>query len=351
MRVETKVLKESLELLTSIIHLDNLKPITSFLQVCARDNNLYMGMSNNITKVAYSVACTDDLPTIVLDAQQLLKLVKLTTKKDITIAYKDGIAEIKGNGKYRQAVQVDESGNILKLDISFPTNTENQMEFNLNECSKALRRNKLSLASSENYPEMYRYYYKDGLIITSDSLSIAVTKGELFDLEFYPVTVSQLSKLNTKATVSTTNNLYYVTDGTFHYLTPKLRENLFPIDMVEPLLNIDEELECIGSYNKSVFSSAIKRLDLFKDIHFDIPSIILECNAGNVLIKDTKGKAEEVVANCPETLALSIKLPIETVLKVLNAMETEVELFASNDVAVFMDEQGKYILSCVEGEE
>ena len=29
-------------------------------------------------------------------------------------------------------------------------------------------------------------------------------------------------------------------------------------------------------------------------------------------------------------------------------METEVELFASKDVAVFMDEQGKYILSCVE---
>ena len=51
MKVETKVLKESLELLTSIIHLDNLKPITSFLQICARDNKLHMGMSNNITKI------------------------------------------------------------------------------------------------------------------------------------------------------------------------------------------------------------------------------------------------------------------------------------------------------------
>ena len=121
MKVETKTLKESLELLTSIIHLDNLKPITSFLQVCARDNKLYMGMSNNITKVAYSIDCTEDLPTIVLDAQQLLKLTKLTTKKDIVITYNSGIVEIKGNGKYKQAVQADESGDALKLDIKFPT--------------------------------------------------------------------------------------------------------------------------------------------------------------------------------------------------------------------------------------
>lgn len=350
MKVETKTLKESLELLTSIIHLDNLKPITSFLQVCARDNKLYMGMSNNITKVAYSIDCTEDLPTIVLDAQQLLKLTKLTTKKDITITYNGGIVEIKGNGKYKQAVQVDESGEALKLDIKFPTDSENAKEFNLADLSKALRRNRLSLVSGDDYPSLYRYYCKDGLIITSDSQSIALTKGELFDLELHPAIVSQLAGLNEKVTISEYKGLYYVTNGVFHYLTPKLKDNLFPIEQVEPYINIDEELECVGSYDKKVFISAIKRLDLFKDTLFDIPSIVLVCEHGDVKIKDTKGRAEETVGSCAESLELSVKLAIDSVLKVLNAMETEVELFASEDVAVFMDEQGKYILSCVEEE-
>ena len=143
-----------------------------------------------------------------------------------------------------------------------------EVDVDLGGCAKAIKRNKLALLSGDDHPEMYRYYYKDGKTITTNSEVIAVTDCRLFDTEVYPSTVYQLAKFN-NAKSYIKEGLYYITDGTFHFSSPKLREQLFPISEIESFLNIDESLECVGSFTKSTIIQASKRLNIFSESVFE----------------------------------------------------------------------------------
>ena len=349
MKVKTAELKDALSLLTSIITKNSIKPITELVQLHASNNKLSLGMTDNITKIALQIDCIDDLDTVVLDVEQLFKLTKLTTKEYITINIKDEIVIIKGNGTYKQAIKTDESDNKLILSITFPK-VEKLYDIDLSVFKTVLSRNKMSLLVGDEHPELYRYYSNSKYTITSDSNTIAITNIDTTlqsVKELYPAVVVDLANLGNKVKYGITNNGIYIQSENMYYFTVKLKDNLFPVEQIEPFINIKETMNIKFTINKKEIKESIKRLDIFDVNVFDVPAVCLTNKDGYVMISDTKGRAEEetgiMIAD-----EFSINLPTDTLIKLISAMEDNITMYIGDGVAVLEDGIGQYIISGVE---
>jgi DNA polymerase III sliding clamp (beta) subunit (PCNA family) len=348
-KVKTVELKDALSLLTSIITKNSIKPITELVQLHGSNNKLSLGMTDNITKIALQIDCIDDLDTIVLDVEQLFKLTKLTTKEHIKIDIKDEIVVIKGNGTYKQAIKTDEMNDRLLLSITFPQVTE-LYDIDLSVFKTVLNRNKISLLVGEDHPELYRYYTDDNYTITSDSNTIAITNIDttLQDVkELYPAVVVDLANLGNKVKYGITNNGIYIQSENMYYFTVKLKDNLFPVEQIEPFINIKENMNIKFTIDKKEIKESIKRLDIFDVNVFDVPAVCLTNKDGCVMIRDTKGRAEEET-EVKVTSNFSIKLATATLLKIISIMEDEITMYIGDGVAVLEDSVGQYIISGVE---
>ena len=306
-------------------------------------------MADNITKIALQIDCIDDLDTIVLDVEQLFKLTKLTTKEYIKIDIKDEIVVIKGNGTYKQAIKTDEMNDRLLLSITFPQVAE-LYDIDLSVFKTVLNRNKLSLLVGEDHPELYRYYTDDNYTITSDSNTIAITNisTKMQDIiELYPAVVVDLANLGNKVKYGITNNGIYIQSENMYYFTVKLKDNLFPVEQIEPFINIKENMNIKFTIDKKEIKESIKRLDIFDVNVFDVPAVCLTNKDGCVMIRDTKGRAEEET-EVKVTSNFSIKLATATLLKIISIMEDEITMYIGDGVAVLEDSVGQYIISGVE---
>ena len=303
-------------------------------------------MTDNITKIALQIECVDDLETIVLDVEQLFKLTKLTTKEYIKIDIKDEIVIIKGNGTYKQAIKTDEVNDRLLLSITFPR-VDSLYDIDLSVFKTALNRNKVSLLIGEDNPELYRYYSDDTYTITSDSNTIAVTNisTKLQDIvELYPAVVVDLANLNCKAKYGILNNIIYVQADGLYYSTIKLKDNLFPINEIEPFITSKDDMDVNFKISKKEIKESIKRLDIFDVNVFDTPAVCLTNREGCVILSDTKGRAEEETG-IKITADFSIKLATATLLKFISVMEEDITIYIGDGVAVLEDSVGQYIVS------
>lgn len=349
MKVKTVELKNALSLLTSIITKNSIKPITELVQLHASNNKLSLGMTDNITKIALQLDCTDDLDTVVLDVEQLFKLTKLTTKEYITINIKDEIVIIKGNGTYKQAIKTDESDNKLILSITFPK-VEKLYDIDLSVFKTVLSRNKMSLLVGDEHPELYRYYSNINYTITSDSNTIAITNSDTTlqsVRELYPAVVVDLANIGNKAKYGITNNGIYIQSEGMYYFTIKLKDDLFPVEQIEPFINIKETMNIKFTINKKEIKESIKRLNIFDVNVFDTPAVCLTNKDGYVMISDTKGRAEEETG-VKVSEEFSIKLSTDTLIKLISAMEDTITMYIGDEVAVLEDSVGQYIISGVE---
>ena len=344
--MKTTELKDALSLLTSIITKNSIKPITELVQLHGSNNKLSLGMTDNITKIALQIDCIDALDTIVLDVEQLFKLTKLTTKEYIKIDIKDGIVVIKGNGTYKQAIKTDEMNDRLLLSITFPQVAE-LYDIDLSVFKTVLNRNKISLLVGEDHPELYRYYTDDNYTITSDSNTIAITNisTKMQDIvELYPAVVVDLANLNCKAKYGILNNIIYVQADGLYYSTIKLKDNLFPIDEIEPFITIKDDMDVSFKISKKEIKESIKRLDIFDVTVFDTPAVCLTNRDGYVILSDTKGRAEEETG-IKISSDFSIKLATATLLKLISVMEEDITIYIGDGVAVLEDSVGQYIVS------
>jgi DNA polymerase III sliding clamp (beta) subunit (PCNA family) len=355
LNVKVVEFKDALSLLTSVISKNGLRPITELVQMSAKNNKLSLGMTDNITKIALQIGCIDDLDTIVLNVEQLFKLVKLTTKEDITINIKDEIVVIKGNGTYKQSIKTDEVGARLLLSITFPK-VEKLYDIDLSVYKQAMGRNKIALytQTSEDgkieHPELYRYYSNINHTITSDSNIIAITNSDITlqnIYEIYPTTLVDLANLNCKAKYAVVNNGIYIQADGLYYFTIGLKDNLFPIGDIKPFIDIKDSINIKFDIDKKEIKDSIKRLDIFDTNIFDIPTVCLTTKDGCVILKDTAGRAEEET-EAKSNMEFSIKLSTQSLLKILPLMNDTITVYIGDGVAVLEDSIGQYIIGEVE---
>ena len=86
MKLKTKLLQDVLGTLTNMIKYVNIKPITNLVEIYCKNNECYIGATDNITKIIGTVHNVEEpIDNFVVNLQDLYKLVKLTTKEEIDI--------------------------------------------------------------------------------------------------------------------------------------------------------------------------------------------------------------------------------------------------------------------------
>lgn len=352
MKIKTSELKFVCENLSSIIKEDKARPVTELMQIYIKDNLLYFGMTDNVTKIVCKVEAEGELFSAVLKIPNLLKLIKLTTKDVMEFNLKTDYIEVKGNGKYKIPLESDQ-GNEIHLRLDMP-DTDEFITYSLDSIKKSIARNKLSVYTGDAYIEYAKYYCEDDLIISSDGMSVCATKGCLFEKEVDPEVIDQIINLPvTEINYHKTDNGYYFKDNKFEYYTRSVATESFPADVVMPYIDIKDDESMFGDnikLQKSVLVDAIKRLSIFKS-KFGIPSFILTISPECVTINDAQEKASEelmITEKCVNKVT-SINLETELLLKILRSMESEIIIHSGfEDAVVLEDNVGLFVVSKIE---
>lgn len=348
--MQTKQWLDICTVLTSVIKINPIKPITELVEFYAKDGVLHIGMTDGLMRIVTTIPVDMEIPNTVVNASKLYNLLKYTTKQEFTLSHEGDHVLFTGNGKYKLGIVLDESGNEIQLRLNMPdmsneVNTSNPKDYQL-----LLKRNKLALATDDSMIMLQRYGYVGDSVITSNSLVMCSTKMEKMCYEqMYSALVQQLAQLPDTFTWSATKQGLRIHCGSFELFSVISCPNDFPFPAVNSVLAM--ELMCRISVSQKDFSSALKRLVLFKDT-IGTAVLFISVLPNKFMISNTS--VQEDVPCTIESLKeeIHIKFNADTVLNIIKKMENETLVCELNNVFIKLtDSLGSYIIGRLEDEE
>lgn len=347
--MKTSDLKDVCNIFTSVIKENKIRPITSFVEIYSKDGIAHLGATDNRTTIISTIDNSNDIDNVVVSLSDLYKLVKLTTKEDITLTNKGRYVEFKGNGKYKIPIQLDEMGNEVYLPLEMPEMGD-IVEYDSKDFKLALERNKVGLFTEDSHEEFKLYYNKDGNLVTSDSILVAYTRNvnlPLYNIQSF--VIDQLANFNGTLKFSEVDGGYRISHNNCEiYMVNKLYDK-FPIEMVEPFLSEEKDMFTNSvKVNKKDLLSAIKRQDIFRT-PYDVPSVIFVVNK-NISIKNRGNTVEEAIEATDIVFNKTMEVEIETgiLLDVLKNMDDSLDLYFCEQAICINDEKGFYVISVIE---
>lgn len=339
--MQTKEFLKAIDTIHSLIVYNPIKPMTGLVEFYAKDGEMKLGGTDGFTTVVIKVGCEEKIDNAVVSLATLLKLVKLTSTESVSIKNKGKYIEFTGNGKYKIPIQVEADGSTLQLPLSMKPMLDGKT-YNVDEFEKAVKRNKVSIYSGDDHEEFSLYHNRDGMLVTTNSAVLAITNGVNLPIgDIKPFIVESLSKLDGKILM----NEYRVSCENIEIQFNNKVWNRFPIDMVEPFLNIS--LASPVEINKKALLSSIKRQSVFRN-PFEEPSIKFCAENNELWIKNTQETSEEKLDICVEVENKVAIVKTDYVLGVLKNMENELRLYIEDDFICIEDNVGRYIISVME---
>lgn len=347
--MKTSELKDICNMFTSVIKENKIRPITSFVEIYSKDGVAHLGATDNRTTIVATIDNSNDIDNVVVSLSDLYKLVKLTTKEDITLTNKGRYVEFKGNGKYKIPIQLDEMGNEVYLPLEMPEMGDT-VEYDSKDFKLALERNKVGLFTEDSHEEFKLYYNKDGNLVTSDSILVAYTRNvnlPLYNIQSF--VIDQLANFDGTLKFSEVDGGYRISHNNYEvYMVNKLYDK-FPIEMVEPFLSEEKDMFPNSvKTNKKDLLSAIKRQDIFRT-PYDVPSVIFVVNK-NISIKNRGNTVDEVleVTNIVFNKPMEVEIETGILLDVLKNMDDKLDLYFCEQAICINDEKGFYVISVIE---
>lgn len=163
MIIKTKEFAKALEKVKKAVGDNRILPITSYILLKEVEGKLQFLSTDtaNFIKHTSSIDCEKDFQLIV-NAEQLIKLVSKTTVDEITLTDKDNYVELKGNGTYK----------ISKLDEDYieyePDNLVKEVKISVKKLLKLLSVNQVAIAKDSLVPCLEGFYINN-YIATTDS--------------------------------------------------------------------------------------------------------------------------------------------------------------------------------------
>lgn len=249
---------------------DNLKNLSSYIEVSSDESNLYLSSMDYMTTVKASVKLqennTTSNDTVTVSAKTLIALVdKITTEFSEFMITQDALT-VTANGVYTFPVGVDIDGKLLtfpkmNLDLSKATK-----KFSLKNLIDRLNVCKPAVAETMDVKELNNYYLKD-VVIASNGFNIAFTQNQdaLKDDEIF---ISKklgdiIGKLEGEFAhyYIENDNIYIVGDSFLLQGKNGINLDIFPIDAIKNVCK--QEFEYKIQVQKSAIDQLIDRLILF----------------------------------------------------------------------------------------
>ena len=339
--MQTKEFLKAIDTIHSLITYNPIKPMTGLVEFYAKDGEMKLGGTDGFTTVVVKIDCGEDVENAVVSLPMLLKLVKLTSKENVSIKNKGKYIEFKGNGKYKIPIQVEADGSAIQLPLSMKP-LSNGKEYDPKEFEKAVKRNKVAVYNGDDHEEFTLYHNKDGTLITTNSAILAITGNvELPVGDIKPFIVESLSKLDGKILMDN----YRVSCENIEIQFNNKVWNSFPVDMVEPFLSI--KLTSTVGVDKKVLLNTIKRQSVFRN-PFEEPSIKFCVENNELWIKNTQGTSEEKLDIYVDMEDKEAVVKTDYVIGVLKNMENELNLYIEDNFICIEDNTGRYIISVME---
>ena len=267
--IKTSILKDMVTRASKGVGNNKLIPITSLMAIEVKANELTL-ITTDATNYLYIMedkVIADDFYAVV-DANTFSKLISKMTCDSVDLEVKEDVyvLEVRGNGKYRIELPLDEDGQPVKYPDPHSQigevqdcGTVNKTTFNV-----ILETIKPALATTLEVP-CYTGYYMGEQIVATDTYKIASMDVKLFDEPrlLNPELVDLISVMKSeKIKVD-------VVDNTIVFSSPdciivgKFMEDIedFAIDAIMQLVNIDFESSC--SIPKNALMQMLDRLSLF----------------------------------------------------------------------------------------
>lgn len=349
MKLKTKLLQDVLGTLTSMIKYVNIKPITNLVEIYADSNGCHIGATDNITKIIAAIHNVEEpMDDIVVNLQDLYKLVKLTTKEEIEIKKDKDHIVLKGNGKYKIPLQFDEVGNEIKLPLSLVAFTNDVQLFQLENLQKVQKLQEFALCKDTNHSELCKYGTIDNKTIATDSFIMSVSNYNLPLNEMNTNVVAQLCKLPFEVMsycVSNSILRFANTSEDIAYNGQIYMEQTkeFPSSMIAPILSADMYNTIIELQTKEL-EDIIKRLNIFQNA-FNVPCVYFEDN--KIYNKD-KTIEEIISGEVKQKGDVNVVIKIEQLLNVLRRMDAQITLYLGKTAIKVQDTEKYYIISAKE---
>jgi DNA polymerase III sliding clamp (beta) subunit (PCNA family) len=294
-------------------------PITKYFALSLSSNTLIVTATNGVNFISYiepDVHGEDGYAVVAAD--QLVQLVKRTTKPEIAFASVKGHLEVKGNGKYSLPLYTFSEGE------SYPSYEFDEdaapFEVNAQILKKALKVNESAIATNLIIPYLAGYNI-GGQLITTDGLKMCVNESVFVDP---PMLVSQqladlLQMLTAeKVTVQKDENKLLFTTDNIVIFGAEL-DGLKDYPDITGVLGF--EYDNVVTVSKVEFTNALDRLKLFTDPN-DNNSIIMTFAKKGLLIEDSKKSSQEVVAiqEGPEYAEFSVTVNIELLTDLIDVL-------------------------------
>lgn len=347
--MQTKQWLDICTVLTSVIKVNPIKPITELVEFFAKDGVLHIGMTDGLMRIVTTMPVDMEIPNTVVNAGKLHSLLKYTTKQEFTLSHEGDHILFTGNGKYKLGIVLDESGNEIRLRLDMPDMSDEVSTSNPKDYQLLLKRNKLALATDDSMAMLQRYGYVGDSVVTSNSLVMCSTKMEKMCYEqMYSALVQQLAQLPDIFTWSATKQGLRIRCGDFELFSVISCPNDFPFPAINSVLAM--KLTCRLSVTQKVFGEALKRLVLFKDT-IGTAVLFVSVLPNKFMISNTS--VQEDVPCTIESLKeeIHIKFNADTVLNIIKKMENETLVCEFNSAFIKLtDSLGSYIIGRLEDE-
>lgn len=348
--MQTKQLLDVCSVLTSVIKVNPIKPITELVEFYAKDGIMHIGMTDGLMRIVATLPADADMPNAVVNAARFCNLLKYTTKDEVVLKYMGDHVLFKGNGKYKLGIVLDESGNEIQLRLAMPEIDEKPSTGNPADYQTLLKRNKITLATDDSMVMLQRYGYIDGMVITTNSLVVGATKMDAMCYEqMYAVLVYQLAQLPDVFTWSVSKQGLRVHCNNFELFTMISAPTDFPFPIVSTVLH--SPIDCKLFVEQKDFVDAVKRLTLFK-ASVGTPELFISVMPSKFMISNLS--AQEDVSCTIDKLSeeVHMKFNAETVLNIVKKMEKETLVCELNSMFIkFTDSIGSYIIGRLEDEQ
>ena len=339
--MQTKEFLKAIDTIHSLITYNPIKPMTGLVEFYAKDGEMKLGGTDGFTTVVVKIDCDEDMENAVVSLPMLLKLVKLTSKDNISIKNKGKYIEFNGNGKYKIPIQVEADGSAIQLPLSMKPMLDGK-EYSVEEFDRAVKRNKVAVYNGDDHEEFTLYHNKDGVLITTNSAILSITSNVKLPVgDIKPFIVESLSKLDGNILMDN----YRVSCENIEIQFNNKVWNSFPVDMVEPFLSV--RLTSPVGLDKKVLLNTIKRQSVFRN-PFEEPSIKFCVKNNELWIKNTQGTSEEKLDICVDMEDKEAVVKTDYVLGTLKNMENELNLYIEDDFICIEDSIGRYIISVME---
>lgn len=346
--MKTKDLKYILETFANVIKIQPLRPITSFVECFCKDGIFRIGCTSGDCKIVGTLLDQDEMDNIVLDREQLLKLLKLTNKEDIKFIRKDKYVALRGCGNYKLPIQCDETGTQVQLNLRMPV-MENGIHCEIEPLQEVFSRNSICLYDGDDYDFFKQYYCENGKVFTTDIAKACTTKAILPQQLLPAKLMKQLSFLDKPIVFAKTEQGARVDSDIFQMYFMYDDPLEYPVDMVRPFMATDWA-EFSFTLEKSELVNALKRLSIFTK-PWQKGKVILTFTENSVTLLGENQDVNETIDIKLKGKPCRMVTSAEEMLIVLRKVNNEFVIHGSQKCIGFEDNVSLYVLSLITEEE